>query len=109
MAEKKMNKIYILLFLIFLTSCVKNVRENKVSISEKQRTEDIKTCEYYGFKKGTSDFSFCLMKLDNTRNEILLTKKMLECENVRRDNANMGAVGFWGGILKGLRENLSCD
>ena len=49
------------------------------------------------------------MKLDQKRNEILMTKKTLECQNVRRDNANSGVTGFWGGVLLGLRENLACD
>ena len=37
------------------------------------------------------------------------TRKMLECEAVRRDNANSGVTGFWGGVLMGARENLACD
>ena len=85
------------------------VNTDKISLKEKQRIEDIKTCEYYGFSKETADFSFCLMKLENTRNEIILTRKMLECENVRRDNSNSGVTGFWGGVLLGLRESLACD
>ena len=51
------------------------------------------------------DFSNCLMKLDNARRHT----KMLECENVRRDNSNSGVTGFWGGVLLGMRENLACN
>ena len=104
-----MKKISLFIIFILLTNCVSTVNSNKISLKEKQKIEDIKTCEYYGFSKGTADFSFCLMKLDNTRNEIILTRKMLECENVRRDNSNSGVTGFWGGVLLGLRESLACD
>ena len=45
------------------------------------------------------------MKLDNARRHA----KMLECENVRRDNSNSGVSGFWGGVLLGMRENLACN
>ena len=104
-----MKKISLFIIFILLTNCVSTVNSNKISLKEKQKIEDIKTCEHYGFSKGTADFSFCLMKLDNTRNEIILTRKMLECENVRRDNSNSGVTGFWGGVLLGLRESLACD
>jgi len=104
-----MKKISLFIIFILLTNCVSTVNPDKISLKEKQKIEDIKTCEYYGFSKGTADFSFCLMKLDNTRNEIILTRKMLECENVRRDNSNSGVTGFWGGVLLGLRESLVCD
>ena len=43
------------------------------------------------------------------RKENIRTRKMLECEAVRRDNANSGVTGFWGGVLMGARENLACD
>jgi hypothetical protein len=49
------------------------------------------------------------MKLDTTRREILTTKKMLECKNVRRDNSNSEVTGFWGGVLLGMREKLACN
>tara|TARA_B100000427_G_C15449628_1_gene568989 strand:+ start:600 stop:914 length:315 start_codon:yes stop_codon:yes gene_type:complete len=104
-----MKKISLFIIFILLTNCASTVNLDKISLKEKQKIEDIKTCEYYGFRKGTADFSFCLMKLDNTRNEIILTRKMLECENVRRDNSNSGVTGFWGGVLLGLRESLACD
>tara|TARA_B100000579_G_C22510839_1_gene701406 strand:- start:68 stop:397 length:330 start_codon:yes stop_codon:yes gene_type:complete len=104
-----MKKISFFLIFIFLTNCASKINYNKISLKEKQRIEDIKTCNYYGFNKGTTDFSFCLMKLENTRNEIVLTRKMLECENVRRDNSSSAVSGFWGGVLLGLRESLACD
>ena len=40
---------------------------------------------------------------------MLLTNKMLHCENVRRDNSNITGTGFWGGVLMGMRETLACD
>ena len=40
---------------------------------------------------------------------LVLSRKILKCQNVRRDNANSGVTGFWGGVLMGLRENLACD
>ena len=49
------------------------------------------------------------MNLDNTRKQMILTKKMLQCENVRRDNSTIKGTGFWGGVLMGMRENLACD
>ena len=99
-----MKKILII-FLIILTGCVSSNNENKISLKEKQRNEDIENCKYYGFTKGTDDFSNCLMKLDNARRHA----KILECENVRRDNSNSGVTGFWGGVLLGMRENLVCN
>jgi len=76
---------------------------------EKQRQEDMSTCKYYGFKENTSEFSDCLMNLDLARKQELITKKMLECEAVRRDNNQSSATGFWAGVLKGARANLACD
>ena len=103
-----MKKIFIL-FLIFLNGSANSNTESKINIREKQRNEDTVTCKHYGFQKDTIEFSNCLMKLDQQRNEILITRKILECQNVRRDNANSGVTGFWGGVLMGLRENLACD
>ena len=103
-----MKKIFILFFII-LNGCANYNAESKINIREKQRNEDIVTCKHYGFQKDTKEFSNCLMKLDQKRNEILINRKILECQNVRRDNANSGVTGFWGGVLMGLRENLACD
>ncbi len=103
-----MKKLSII-FIVILSGCVGTNNETKISLKEYQRSEDIKTCEYYGFTKGSNEFSNCLMKLDTTRREILTTKKMLECENVRKDNSNSGVTGFWGGVLLGMRENLACN
>ena len=99
-----MKKILIILVII-LTGCVSSNNENKISLREKQKNEDIQNCKYYGFKPGTVNFSNCLMKLDNARRHT----KILECENVRRDNSNSGVTGFWGGVLLGMRENLACN
>ena len=99
-----MKKILII-FLIVLTGCASSNNENRISLKEKQRNEYIQNCKYFGFSEGTSEFSNCLMKLDNGRRHA----KMLECENVRRDNSNSGVTGFWGGVLLGMRENLACN
>tara|TARA_B100001142_G_C14128021_1_gene575776 strand:+ start:339 stop:692 length:354 start_codon:yes stop_codon:yes gene_type:complete len=103
----EMKKLFLIL-LIILCSCTQTINKNKISLKEQQRNEDIKTCEYYGFSKETKEFSNCLMKLEISRNEILTTKKMLECESVRKDNLNSKVTGFWGGVLLGMRENLAC-
>ena len=73
-----MKKIFII-FLIILAGCVSSNNENKISFKEKQRNDDIQNCKFYGFKQGTSEFSNCLMKLDNARRHA----KTLECENVK--------------------------
>ena len=104
-----MRKISLFFLLIFIFGCTSTVQEKKTSLIEKQKLDDFKACKYYGFKEGTSDFNYCIMKLDNTRKQMLLTKKMLHCENVRRDNSNITGTGFWGGVLMGMRENLACD
>ena len=83
--------------------------EKKQLAYERQMKIDKKTCEYYGFKKNTAEFSNCLMQVDIARKENIRTKKMLECEAVRRDNANISVSGFWIGVLMGARENLACD
>jgi|TARA_Y100000031_G_C8103179_1_gene329735 hypothetical protein len=83
--------------------------ERKKMVLKEQRETDKETCVYYGFKKGTNEFSDCLMNLDLARKKELITRKMLECEAVRRDNNNSAATGFWAGVLKGARENLACD
>ena len=74
-----------------------------------QRAEDKSTCQYYGFKENTTGFTDCLMNLDLARKQAILTRKMLECEAVRRDNSQSAATGFWAGVLMGARENLACD
>ena len=76
---------------------------------EQQRKADKATCKYYGFKVETPAFSDCLMNLDIARKQELITRKMLECEAVRRDNNQSAATGFWAGVLMGARENLACD
>ena len=102
-------KKLLIIFIIILSGCGGANNENKISLTEHQRSEDIKTCEYYGFKKDTAQFSICLMQIDIARKENIRTRKMLECEAVRRDNTNSGVTGFWGGVLMGARENLACD
>ena len=76
---------------------------------EKHRVEDSKSCGYYGFKKGTDEFSKCLMDLDLKRKQSEILAKTLECQNVRKDNSTSGVTGFWGGVLLGMRENLACN
>ena len=49
------------------------------------------------------------MNLDLARKQAILTRKMLECEAVRRDNNQSAATGFWAGVLMGAGENLACD
>ena len=102
-------KKFFILFLIILNGCANSNTESKINIKEKQRNGDILTCKHYGFQKDTIEFSNCLMKLDQKRNEILISRKILECQNVRKDNAISSVTGFWGGVLMGLRENLACD
>ena len=106
---------FILVYFL-LTSCadyrseqkkMKLVKENE--LIKKQRAEDVDTCKYYGFKEGTASFSDCLMNLDLARKQSILTRKMLECEAVRRDNNQSAATGFWAGVLMGARENLACN
>ena len=106
----------ILILGLFLSSCSdylserKRLKLQKENLAiEKQRQKDNETCKYYGFKIGTSEFSDCLMRLDIARKQELITRKMLECEAVRRSNSESGASGFWGGVLMGARENLACD
>lgn len=102
-------KKFFILFLIILNGCANSNTESKINIKEKQRNEDILACKHYGFQMNTAEFSNCLMNLEYKRNEIIMTRKILKCQNVRRDNANSGVIGFWGGVLMGLRENLACD
>ena len=95
-----------------MNACSSNYAEKQILLKQKQeaqRLEDIKTCKHYGFEENTKDFSMCLMKLDTTRKELIITRKMLECQNVRKDNSNSGVTGFWGGVLLGAMENLACD
>ena len=113
-----MNKKFfnIIVISLLLTSCADYLAErdrlkllNQKLALEKQRQNDRNTCEYYGFKINTSEFSDCLMKLDIARKQEITTRKMLECEAVRKSNSESGVSGFWGGILMGARENLACD
>ena len=120
---KKIFRYFILSFIIIFLSSRANDRAEKNQLKlekeklalETQRQEDNKTCEYYGFKKNTDQFSNCLMKLEISRKESLLAKKMLECESVRRDNSQNTSSGwnnttsFLSGILEGARENLACN
>ena len=101
---------------LFLSNCAnyiaekENLKKQKDMMAlEKQRQEDEATCKYYGFKEETTDFYDCLMNLDIARKQEITTRKMLECEAVRRDNNQSTATGFWAGILMGARENLACD
>ena len=110
------NILLVLFFGLILSNCADYRAEKKrlelekeKEFIKKQRQEDISTCKYYGFKENTSEFSDCLMNLDLARKQELITKKMLECEAVRRDNNQSSATGFWAGVLKGARENLVCD
>ena len=84
------------------------LQREKEKITE-QRAEDKSTCKYYGFKENTTSFTDCLMNLDLARKQAIITRKMLECEAVRRDNSQSAATGFWAGVLMGARENLACN
>ena len=104
------------LILIFLSSCSHYSESKRLTKIEKEnlrieklRVEDSKSCGYYGFKKGTEEFSQCLMDLDLKRKQSEILSKTLECENVRKDNLTSGVTGFWGGVLLGMRENLACN
>lgn len=98
-------KKLLIIFVIILSGCVNSNDANKISLEERQKNNDIQSCKYYGYKEESIEFSNCLMKLDTARRHA----KMLECENVRRDNSNSGVTGFWGGVLLGMRENLACN
>ena len=111
-----MKKLFFIITLVLFGSCSNYIEERKLlkleqkqENIEKQRKNDFLTCEYYGFKKNTVSFSDCLMNLDLARKQAILTRRMLECEAVRRDNNQSGASGFWAGVLMGARENLVCD
>ena len=113
-----MNKkiLKLTLILIFLSSCSQDYESRRITKIEKKnlrieklRNEDSQSCGYYGFKKGTEEFSKCLMDLDLKRKESEILAKTLECQNVRKDNSTSGVTGFWGGVLLGMRENLACN
>ena len=63
----------------------------------------------YCTNQWTLNFSNCMMELDISRKRYLVQKKALECESVRQSNMSSGVTGFWGGVLMGLRENMSCN
>ena len=99
------KSIFLLLIIILFTSCADYRAEQKriklqkeKELIEQQRADDFATCKYYGFKENTSSFSDCLMNLDLARKQEILTRKMLECEAVRRDNNQSAATGFWAPI-----------
>ena len=101
---------------LILSSCTNYLDERKkVKLNEekeiisKNRANDEATCIYYGFKVNTDSFSDCLMNLDIARKQAIISRKMLECEAVRRDNNQGAATGFWAGVLMGARENLVCS
>ena len=112
-----MKKIFTYFFLIlFISSCADYRAERKRLKLEREKLAyenqikmDKETCTYYGFQKNTAEFSDCLIKIDIARKQALITKKLLECEAVRRSNNQSGATGFWAGVLMGARENLACD
>ena len=119
-----MKKIFVIIIISIFTlnSCTdyrterKQLKlENEKLTLEIQRKSDNKTCEYYGFKKNTNQFSNCLMELEISRKERLIAQKMLECESVRRDNSQNPSTGwnnvsaFLSGVLEGARENLACN
>ena len=86
-------KLILLTLFLLLLGCADYLAEQenlKLKREEakiiKQRAEDKSTCKYYGFKENTSGFTDCLMNLDLARKQAILTRKMLECEAVRRDN-----------------------
>ena len=108
--------LIVLILGLLLSSCSNYLSEKKrlklqkdKEILKKQRNEDKATCKYYGFNADTPEFSDCLLKLDIARKQELTTRKMLECEAVRKSNSESGVTGFWGGVLMGARENLACD
>lgn len=108
--------ILFLLLGLILSSCTNYLDERKkVKLNEekeiikKNRANDEATCRYYGFKENTDSFSDCLMNLDIARKQAIISRKMLECEAVRRDNNQSAATGFWAGVLMGARENLVCN
>ena len=95
--------------LVLISSCAQNYENQKLTKTEKLKLQDLQSCEYYGFKKNTLEFSNCIMNLDLNRKRAELKAKQLECQNVRRSNSTSGVTGFWGGVLMGMRENLACN
>ena len=120
--KKILTFLLLSLLIVSISSCAdyraerKQLKfENEKLVLKKQREKDNKTCEYYGFKKNTNQFSNCLMELEISRKKNLITKKMLECESVRKDNSQNTSSGwnnvsaFLSGVLEGARENLACN
>ena len=111
-----MKNVFLVLIFIFNISCANYNAEREQMKLEKKRIAyehqlkmDKITCTTYGYREGTSNFSNCMMELDLVRKNYLAQKKARECESVRRSNLNSGVTGFWGGVLMGLRENMSCN
>jgi len=111
-----MKNLFLIFLLIFNLSCAQysadreKIRLEKKRVAyEQQLNIDKISCKKYGFNEGTLNFSSCMMELDINRKKYLAQKKALECESVRQSNMNSGVTGFWGGVLMGLRENMSCD
>tara|TARA_B100000700_G_C14342088_1_gene533151 strand:- start:17 stop:358 length:342 start_codon:yes stop_codon:yes gene_type:complete len=107
--------LFLIIGMIFSSCANYSEERKKAKLSEerktieKNRADDLATCKYYGFKENTDSFSDCLMNLDIARKQAIISRKMLECEAVRRDNNQSAATGFWAGVLKGARENLACN
>ena len=111
---QKLSILFLSLFLLtsradYIAEQEKDNLERERKSLENKRIADKETCKYYGFKENTDSFADCLMNLDMARKQQILTRKMLECEAVKRDNNQSAATGFWGGVLKGARENLVCS
>ena len=112
-----MKKVFGILVLgLLLSGCAdylsereREREENRRLAYEQQMRSDRSTCIGYGYKPDTTQFSNCLMQIDMQRKAEIRRQKMLECAAVRRDNAESAATGFWGGVLKGARENMACD
>ena len=109
------NLILILLFCFNVSCASYNAEREKIRLEKKkiayehQLNLDKLTCKKYGFEESTTNFSNCMMELDITRKKYLAQKKALECQSVRQSNMNSGVTGFWGGVLMGLRESMSCN
>ena len=83
--------------------------EKKIEDLMKDKWQWIGQLVLHGFTPNTSEFSrIALRKLICKGKQKLEDKKLLNV--LRLENQTMKVqTGFWGGVLKGARENMACD
>ena len=111
-----MKNILIIFITLLLSGCMTAEERAQIKLNEEKTIilGHQNSCLNYGFTKGTTQFSTCMMQLDLARKEEKALKEVLRCERAKTRQANKESSGLtgWGALLEGAMDQAEiadCD